>query len=154
MGPQPHDRAGGLVGNAANVDNLRPGRYLAAGDPAMSLVASDDIWIEANPKETDLTYVRAGDPATVTVDAYPGVVWKGKVTSLSPATGAEFAVLPPQNASGNWVKVVQRVPVTITLDKPSKGPRIRAGMSVSVEIDTGHARSLGSLIGALARSSD
>jgi len=137
-------------GIAANVNNLKPGRYLAAGDPAMTLVASDDVWIEANPKETDLTYLKPGDPAIVTVDAYPGITWKARVTSVSPATGAEFSVLPPQNASGNWVKVVQRVPVKLAIEQPENGPQIRAGMSVNVEIDTGHARSLISLIGAFA----
>ena len=139
-------------GTTANVDNLKPGRYLAAAEPAMSLVGSADLWIEANPKETDLTYVKTGNPATVTVDAYPGITWKATVTSVSPATGAEFSVLPPQNASGNWVKVVQRVPVKLAIEQPRNGPRLRAGMSVNVEIDTGHTRSLGSLIGAFART--
>lgn len=140
-------------GIVANVENLRPGTYLAAGDPAMSLVGTDDIWIEANPKETDLTYLKAGDPATVTVDAYPGVTWKASITSVSPATGAEFSVLPPQNASGNWVKVVQRVPVKLAIEQLRDGPQIRAGMSVNVEIDTGHQRSLAALLGTAAASS-
>lgn len=140
-------------GTTANVDNLKPGRYLAADEPAMSLVGSTDLWIEANPKETDLTYVKTGNPATVTVDAYPGITWKATVTSVSPATGAEFSVLPPQNASGNWVKVVQRVPVKLAIEQPRNGPRLRAGMSVTVEIDTGHRRSLGSLISAFAGTS-
>jgi membrane fusion protein (multidrug efflux system) len=89
----------------------------------------------------------------VTVDAYPGITWKATVTSVSPATGAEFSVLPPQNASGNWVKVVQRVPVKLAIEQPRNGPRLRAGMSVTVEIDTGHRRSLGSLISAFAGTS-
>jgi membrane fusion protein (multidrug efflux system) len=139
-------------GTAANVENLKPGGYLASGDAAMTLVASDDVWIEANPKETDLTYVKPGDPAEVTVDAYPGLTWRAKVTSVSPATGAEFSVLPPQNASGNWVKVVQRVPVKLAIEELKDGPQIRAGMSVNVEIDTGHARSFGSLTSAFAKS--
>jgi membrane fusion protein, multidrug efflux system len=137
-------------GTVANVENLKPGTYLAAGTPALSLVASDDIWIEANPKETDLTYVKPGDPATVTVDAYPGLTFKAKVASVSPATGAEFSVLPPQNASGNWVKVVQRVPLRLSIEQPEDGPKIRAGMSANVEIDTGHQRSIGSITSALA----
>ena len=140
------------AGIVANVENLRPGTYLAAGEPAMSLVGSDDIWIEANPKETDLTYLKSGDIATVTVDAYPGVTWNATVTSVSPATGAEFSVLPPQNASGNWVKVVQRVPVKLAIEQIKDGPQIRAGMSVDVAIDTGHQRSLASLIGAWAKA--
>jgi len=141
-------------GIAANVDNLRPGSYVEAGTAAMSLVENDDLWVEANPKETDLTYLKPGDPATVTVDAYPGLAWKAKVASVSPATGAEFSVLPAQNASGNWVKVVQRVPIKLAIEQPADGPQIRTGMSVNVEIDTGHRRSLGSLIGAFAKTSE
>lgn len=142
------------AGIAANVENLRAGTYLTAGQAAMTLVAADDLWVEANPKETDLTYLNVGDDAEVTVDAYPGVVWKAKVTSVSPATGGEFSVLPAQNASGNWVKVVQRVPVKLALEPAEQAPVLRSGMSVNVEIDTGHERSLGSLIGAFAKTKD
>jgi membrane fusion protein (multidrug efflux system) len=142
------------AGIAANVESLRAGTYLAAGQPAMTLVAANDLWVEANPKETDLTYLNVGDSAEVTVDAYPGIVWKAKVTSVSPATGGEFSVLPAQNASGNWVKVVQRVPVKLAIEQADQTPVLRSGMSVNVEIDTGHARSLGSLIGAFAQTKD
>ncbi len=137
-----------MDGVATNVDSLQPGEYLQIGDAAISLVASDHLWVEANPKETDLTYVEPGQPVTVTVDAYPGHEWHGTVAGLSPATGAEFAVLPPQNATGNWVKIVQRIPLRVRIETtPADGqPRLRAGMSATVEIDTGHARSLSGLV--------
>jgi membrane fusion protein (multidrug efflux system) len=141
-------------GTVANVENLRTGAYVTAGQPAMSLVASDNLWIEANPKETDLTHLNVGDEATVSVDAYPDFSWKAKVTSLSPATGAEFSVLPPQNASGNWVKVVQRVPVKLALEPEPGAPQLTSGMSVNVSIDTGHRRSLWSLFGSTAKAAD
>ncbi len=107
-----------------------------------SLVATDDLWIEANPKETDLVDLRMGQPVTVTIDSYPDYKWHGSVSGVSPASGAEFAVLPPQNASGNWVKVVQRIPLRIVLDRADNAPPLRAGMSATVEIDTGRSRSL------------
>jgi len=141
-------------GTVANVDNLRVGAYVTAGQPAMSLVASDDLWIEANPKETDLTHLKVGDTAEVSVDAYPDITWKAKVTSLSPATGAEFSVLPPQNASGNWVKVVQRVPVKLALEKEPGAPQLTSGMSVDVSIDTGHRRSLWPFFGSTAKAAE
>ncbi|MGE0008701.1 MAG: HlyD family secretion protein [Parvibaculaceae bacterium] len=141
-------------GTVANVENLRAGAYVTAGQPAMSLVASGDLWVEANPKETDLTHLKVGNAATVTVDAYPAFSWKARVTSLSPATGAEFSVLPPQNASGNWVKVVQRVPVKLALEPAQGAPPLTSGMSVDVSIDTGHRRSLWSLFGATAKAAD
>jgi membrane fusion protein (multidrug efflux system) len=141
-------------GTVANVENLRSGAYVTAGQPALSLVASDDLWVEANPKETDLTHLKVGDTATVSVDAYPSLTWKAKVTSLSPATGAEFSVLPPQNASGNWVKVVQRVPVKLALEAAQGAPQLTSGMSVNVSIDTGHSRSLWSMFGSTAKAAD
>jgi membrane fusion protein, multidrug efflux system len=122
---------------------------LMAGTPAFSLVATDDMWIEANPKESDLTYLRQGQPVTITVDSYPGHEWRGTVASLSPATGAQFAVLPPQNASGNWVKVVQRVPIRVRVETSKDAPPLRAGMSANVEIDTGHQRTLRGLFQSL-----
>ncbi len=128
------------------------GTWAAPGTAAMTIVADTALWIEANFKETDLTRVRPGQPATVHIDTYPSRVWRGTVVSIAQATGAEFAVLPPQNASGNWVKVVQRIPVRIEV-KPAPGdPPLRVGMSAYVEIDTGHERSLGELTSALARS--
>lgn len=141
-------------GTVANVENLRVGSYVTVGQPAMNLVASDELWVEANPKETDLTHLKVGDEAEVSVDAYPDKSWKAKVTSLSPATGAEFSVLPPQNATGNWVKVVQRVPVKLAIQNEPGAPRLTSGMSVDVSIDTGHRRSLWSLFGSTANAAE
>jgi membrane fusion protein (multidrug efflux system) len=134
-------------GVVTQVSSLQPGQYLGAATPAFALVSSDHVWVDALPKETDLTYVKPGDPATVTIDTYPGVTWSGRVESISPASGATFSVLPAQNASGNWVKVVQRIPVRIRVDQPLGSPRLRAGMSAIVSIDTGHERHLADLIG-------
>jgi membrane fusion protein, multidrug efflux system len=131
-----------MAGIVAKVDALLVGEYLPAAQPAFSLIASDHVWVEANPKETDLTFLRAGDPATITIDAYPGREWRAAVASISPASGAEFSVLPAQNASGNWVKVVQRVPVRLRVEVAADAPALRSGMSVDVSIDTGHSRSI------------
>jgi len=131
---------GGMV---TSVPSIAPGKYLAASATAFFLVGTDRVWISATPKETEMTHVRPGQPATITVDAYPGVTWHGSVESLSPAAAQEFSLLPAQNTSGNWVKVVQRVPMRIRVDTGDKSkPELRAGMSVVVEVDTGHARGL------------
>jgi len=106
------------------------------------MVASGRLWIEANFTETDLTWVRTGQPVKIRIDTYPDVAWRGAVESLSPATGAEFALIPAQNATGNWVKVTQRVPVRVRIDAAADQPRLRAGLSAEVEIDTGHRRRL------------
>lgn len=135
-----------MDGIVTQVDSLQPGEYLASQQAAMAIVSDKDIWVEANPKETDLTYVRPGNKATVTIDTYPGREWQGVVDSVSPATGAEFSVLPAQNASGNWVKVVQRVPVRVRLELPADAPPLRTGMSAEVEIDTGHSRSIAGIL--------
>jgi len=135
-----------IPGIVTNVDALQVGEYLPAAQPAFSLVSSSDVWIEANPKESDLTYLKPGAPAVVTIDAYPGREWQATVTSLRPATGTEFSVLPAQNATGNWVKVVQRVPIRLTVQMPADAPPLRTGMSATVEIDTGHRRALGDLV--------
>ncbi|MEM7189559.1 MAG: HlyD family secretion protein [Pseudomonadota bacterium] len=126
---------------AANV-RLQIGEYVEEGTPVLSLVSNDAFWVEANLKETDLTHLQVGQQAVLEVDAYPDIEWKAEISSLSPATGAEYALLPPQNASGNWVKVVQRVPVRLTLSPPADAPPLRAGMSVSVSIDTKYERPL------------
>jgi membrane fusion protein (multidrug efflux system) len=131
-----------MDGIVTNVAAVQIGQYLPAAQPALSIVGTADIWIDANPKETDLTALRAGNPARVTIDAYPGREWRASVASISPATGAEFSVLPAQNASGNWVKVVQRVPVRLRVERAADGPPLRAGMSANVEIDTGEVRTL------------
>jgi membrane fusion protein (multidrug efflux system) len=138
-----------LAGIVTNVDKLQPGQYLAAGTAAFSLVATDHVWVEANPKETELTYVKPGDPVTITVDSYPDVDWQGTVASLSPASGSEFSLLPAQNTSGNWVKVVQRIPIRLRIDTAAGMPTLRAGMSVVATIDTGHKRSLAALFKSL-----
>jgi membrane fusion protein (multidrug efflux system) len=135
-----------FAGIVAQAHNLQPGEFLPASQTAFELVAIDRAWIEAMPKETELTYVRTGQQATITVDAYPGVTWHGTVDSLSPASGASFALLPAQNTSGNWVKVVQRIPVRIAVTSGDGLPPLRAGMSVVVSIDTGHRRHLGDLL--------
>jgi len=118
----------------------KPGQYVAAGSIALALVVSGNLWVEANFTETDLTYVHPGQPVTIRVDTYPDAAWKGVVESLSPATGAEFSVIPAQNATGNWVKIAQRVPVRIKIEAAPTMPQLRAGLSTIVEIDTGHRR--------------
>lgn len=119
-----------------------PGQYIVTGTAAMTLVASGRSWVIANFTETDLTHVHPGQTVTVEVDMYPGATWHGVVESMSPATEAEFSVIPAQNASGNWVKVTQRVPVRIRLQDTSGLPQLRAGLSAVVEIDTEHHRRL------------
>jgi membrane fusion protein (multidrug efflux system) len=130
-------------GTVTNVPSIAPGKYLAASTVAFYLVDTDHLWIDATPKETELTHVRAGQEASITVDTYPGQTWHGVVESISPAAAQQFALLPPQNTSGNWVKVVQRVPLRVAVDSGDRNrPLLRAGMSVEVKIDTGHARGL------------
>jgi membrane fusion protein (multidrug efflux system) len=142
-----------FAGVATQVDALQVGTYLVSqtaaltNTGAMGLVSTDRVWVDANVKETDLTYVKVGDPVDVSVDSYPGRVWSGKVESISPASGSEFSILPAQNASGNWVKVVQRVPVRVGVEQKDGNPVLRAGMSVVVDIDTGHKRALSELWG-------
>jgi membrane fusion protein (multidrug efflux system) len=135
-------------GIATQVDALQPGTYLVSQTAALTntgaigLVSTDNLWVDAHVKETDLTHVKPGDPVGIFVDTYPSRVWTGTVESVSPASGAEFSILPAQNASGNWVKVVQRISVRIRVDRQPDDPILRAGMSVTVDIDTGHRRSL------------
>src|SRR5262245_18272457 len=108
--------------------------------PIMTIVADRGMWIEANFKETDLTHVAVGQPVDIRLDTYPDRRWSGRVESISQATGAEFSVIPAQNATGNWVKVAQRIPVRIAVDTRSDDPSLRAGMSAVIDIDTGHER--------------
>ncbi|MCW5733317.1 MAG: HlyD family secretion protein [Enhydrobacter sp.] len=125
---------------------LVPGSYAVTGVPSVAVVADTDLWIEANFKETELTRVRVGQPVTITIDTYPGMKCTGKVTSLAQSTGAEFSVLPPQNATGNWVKVVQRIPVRSSVQCREGDPPLRVGMSATIEIDTGHERTFGDIL--------
>ncbi len=133
-------------GIATQVDTLQPGMYLAASTAGFGLVSTENVWVEANPKETDLTYVKPGNTVELSVDTYPGHSWKATVESIAPASGSEFSVLPAQNSSGNWVKVVQRIPLRVHIDRQPGDPELRSGMSVIVDIDTGHARHLSDLI--------
>lgn len=116
----------------------RGGDYANAGVPVMSFVSDKALWIEANFKETELTRMRPGQKVDIEVDTYPGRTWHGTVESISPATGSEFSVLPAQNATGNWVKVVQRVAVRIVPEQAQDDPPLRTGMSAEVSVDTGN----------------
>ena len=129
-----------ISGTATQVDNIQVGRFVPAGTPILSVVDDLAPWVDANPKETDITYLRVGQKATLDIDSFPGHTFKGTVLAVSPGTGAQFSILPPQNATGNWVKVVQRVPVRIGFDKEEDTHLLRSGMSVNVEIDTHHSR--------------
>jgi membrane fusion protein (multidrug efflux system) len=133
---------------------VQQGEQVKAATPLFVLVVVSRPWVEANFKETELTHVRVGQKATVVLDTYPDTTWEAVVESLSPATGAEFAVLPPQNASGNWVKVVQRLPVKLRLAPQVGEPVLRAGMTATVTIDTGRQRSVGSVSQMLSGSAD
>ena len=119
---------------------LQAGEYVEEGEAVFSIIEHGKVWVEANLKETQLTHVLEGQSAAVAVDAYPGVEWKATVDAIAPATGAEFSVLPPQNATGNWVKVVQRIPVLLDIARPEGASPLRAGMTVSVSIDTERER--------------
>jgi membrane fusion protein (multidrug efflux system) len=129
-----------ISGTATQVDNIQLGRFMPAGTPVLSVIDDQAPWVDANPKETDITYLRIGQKATLAVDSFPDHAFTGHVVAVSPGTGAQFSILPPQNATGNWVKVVQRVPVRIAFDKDEDTRLLRAGMSVYVDIDTGHSR--------------
>ena len=121
---------------------LQAGEYVEEGEAVFTIIEHGRIWVEANLKETQLTHVLEGQSASITVDAYPGVEWSATVDAIAPATGAEFSVLPPQNATGNWVKVVQRIPVLLDVEQPPGGDPLRAGMTVAVSIDTERERAM------------
>ncbi len=131
-----------IDGVATQVAQIELGRVAPAGQPVFAVVADTGLWVDANPKESDMTYVRVGMPATVTIDAFPGRVWSGTICSIAPGTGAQFAILPPQNASGNWVKVVQRVPLRFCFGPNEDTANVRSGMSANLTIDTGRVRTL------------
>lgn len=137
-------------GVVTNVDALQVGAYLPASQQAFMLVSTDNLWIAANPKETELTWVKSGQTATVTVDTYPGVTWNATVESIDPASGSSFALLPAQNTSGNWVKVVQRIPMRLHIATTDGKPPLRVGMSVVADIETGHVRGIPEALKPLA----
>lgn len=132
-------------GFVTGVESLQPGMYLAAGTAAFGLVSDTDVFVTAQPKENDLTWVRPGQEVTISVDTYPGQTWKGVVESISPASGSEFSILPAENSSGNWVKVVQRIPVRVKIISGPADLPLRDGMSAEISIDTGHHRHLSDL---------
>ncbi len=121
-------------GIVTGVEHLQVGGYLSEATPAFVLVSTRDVWVEADYKENQLADIRPGERATVNIDAYPGRTFHAVVTSITPGTGSQFSVLPPQNATGNWVKVVQRLGVRLQLQ--STLPAVRSGLSASVTIDT------------------
>jgi membrane fusion protein, multidrug efflux system len=129
-----------FAGIVTNVPALQPGQYLAAAAVAFNIVSTDHVWVQASPKETELTYVKAGQKVTIDVDTYPGERWAGTVDSISPASASSFSLLPAENTSGNWVKVVQRIPMRVLVNNTPGKPPLRVGMSVEVNVDTGHAR--------------
>jgi membrane fusion protein, multidrug efflux system len=139
-----------MGGIATQVEQIQLGRFVTAGTPVFSIIDTSKPWVDANLKESDFTYVAVGQPVRIEVDAFPDHVFKGTIGSLSPGTGAQFAILPPQNATGNFVKVVQRVPVRIYFgDSDKYVQKLKAGMSAYTTIDTGHRRSLAALLGLL-----
>jgi len=139
-----------FAGIVTDVPSIAPGKYMQASMTAFFLVATDHVWVDANPKETELTYVQWGQPVRVTLDTFPGLEWHGSVESISPAAAQEFQLLPAQNTSGNWVKVVQRIPVRVRVDtRDGSLPQLRAGMSVEIAVDTGHARGVPQVLAGL-----
>jgi membrane fusion protein (multidrug efflux system) len=133
-------------GIVTQVEQLQVGDYINAASPVFALLSTRDIWIEANFKEDQLTYMHPGQPAEVDIDTYSGRTFKCHVVSLSPGTGSQFSALPPENATGNWVKVVQRLPVRLEFDDAATGANtdllLHSGLSANVDVDTGHRRSL------------
>ena len=132
-----------FAGIVAEVDSLQPGTLVISAMSAFSttsavgLIGTEKVWIEAHMKETDLTHVKSGDPVSITIDTYPDRTWHGHVDAVSAASGSAFSVLPAENASGNWVKVTQRIPTRIVIDRKKGDPELRSGMSAVVDIDTG-----------------
>ncbi|MFL6604203.1 MAG: HlyD family secretion protein [Steroidobacteraceae bacterium] len=129
-------------GIVTRVEQLQAGTYISASAPVFALVVAEDTWIEANFKEDQLTHMRVGQPVDVRVDSYPGKQFPGTVVSVSPGTGSQFSLLPAENATGNWVKVVQRLPVRIELRQIDPEFPLHGGLSATVKVDTGHERHL------------
>jgi membrane fusion protein (multidrug efflux system) len=140
--------ADGVLSNV----NLEAGEYLEAGDLVFSIVETGRLWVEANLKESQLTHLQIGQEATIVADAFPDNELKAIVVSMSPATGSEFSVLPAQNSTGNWVKVVQRIPVKLEIQDQKNGPQLRAGMTTEVRIDTKHQREAPAIIRSVIAS--
>ncbi|HEY7942920.1 MAG TPA: HlyD family secretion protein [Casimicrobiaceae bacterium] len=140
---------GGIV---TKVEQVQVGSYINAAAPVFALVSTHDVWVEANFKEVQLTHMREGQTATVEIDTYPNKSFTARVASLSPGTGSEFSVLPPENATGNWIKVIQRVPVRLELQDSSADAPLRAGLSASVTVDTQYRHRLFGKDGLLSAS--
>ncbi|TIS59281.1 HlyD family secretion protein [Mesorhizobium sp.] len=136
--------ADGIVSQAAS---FKVGQYVGAGTPLFSLVETGDTWIDANFKETQLTNMKPGQKAEIVVDTYPGKTFEATVKAIGAGTGAEFSLLPAQNATGNWVKVTQRIPVRLQLTDPDGKMALRTGMSAAVTVDTGVSRGLPGIFG-------
>ncbi len=138
-------------GILAQTDAVRIGQYVTAATPLLSLVETGNTWVEANFKETDLTHMAVGQQATITVDAFPDKEYQARVIAIGAGTGSAFSILPAQNATGNWVKVVQRVPVRLEIADGAAEAMLRTGLSASVDVDTEHRRALpGFLASAMA----
>ena len=129
-----------MDGVVAKVEDVQVGDYIKAGAPLFALVSARDVWVEANFKENALAKLRRGEPASIALDAYPGHHFDGRLESFSPGTGSSFSLLPPENATGNWVKVVQRLPVRLSIEDDEPNAPLRAGLSAEVSVDTGQAR--------------
>ena len=136
--------ADGIVSQAAF---FKEGQYVSPGSSLFTLVETDDAWVEANFKETQLTHMKLGQKAEIELDTFPGHPIEATVESIGAGTGAEFSLLPAQNATGNWVKVTQRIPVRLKIDAADADLLLRTGMSATVNVDTGVSRGWGSLIG-------
>jgi membrane fusion protein, multidrug efflux system len=135
-----------FAGIVTNVPSLQPGQYLAAAATGFNIVSTDHVWVQASPKETELTYVKPGQKATVEIDSYPGQQWTGTVDSISPASASSFSLLPAENTSGNWVKVVQRIPMRVSVANAPGKPQLRVGMSVELSVATGQERGFPSFL--------
>lgn len=140
-----------VAGAMAQMSSLQAGGYVTSGTAVAAIVETGDSWVEANYNETDLEHIKPGDPATLTLDAYPDMPLKAEVQSIGAGTGATFSLLPAQNATGNWVKVVQRVPVRLKIIDTDSKVALRAGLSVSTTIDTGYIRALPSFLGGFGQ---
>lgn len=129
-------------GIVTRVEQLQVGSYVAASTPVFALVSTHDVWLEANFKEDQLGHMRVGQHVAIKVDSYPGKQFSGEVVSVSPGTGSQFSLLPPENATGNWVKVVQRLPVRVEFAELDPAFPLHGGLSANVEVDTRHKRRL------------